>query len=264
MQVETFQLWKNTPGMCEEVPTITAYIPERGKKQGAVVILPGGGYCHRAPHEGMGYAEFLAVHGYSSFVVEYRVSPHEFPLPLLDARRGIRYVRHYAEKFGIDKNKVAIMGSSAGGHLAALTSTYFDTIDYEGKDEIDKEDFLPNAQILCYPVIDLHTPIAHEGSGMCLLGARYDSDFEKFIPRLLASEKTPQAFIWHTFEDDAVDVRNSLGYAAALREKGVPTELHVFPNGGHGKGRSEADDKISRHIYQWNGLLLKWLEYIEF
>lgn len=264
MQIEKFNLWDNTPGMCEEVPTITAYIPDRGKKQGAVVILPGGGYHGRAPHEGMGYAEFLAVNGYSSFVVDYRVSPHEFPLPLLDARRGMRFVRYHAEKFGVDKNKVAIMGSSAGGHLAALTSTYFEPIDYEKQDEIDKEDFLPNAQILCYPVIDLHTPIAHEGSGMNLLGARYDTDYEKFIPRLLVSDKTPQAFIWHTFEDGGVDVRNSLKYVSALREKEIPAELHVFPHGGHGKGRSVESDKVSRHVYQWNDLLVKWLEYIEF
>lgn len=264
MQIEKFQLWEKTPGMCEEIPTITAFVSDWGKKRGAVVILPGGGYCNRAPHEGMGYAEFLAVNGYTSFVVDYRVSPHEFPLPLLDARRGIRFVRYHAERYGIDKNKIAIMGSSAGGHLAALTSTYFEPIDYEGKDEIDQEAFIPDAQILCYPVIDLHTPIAHEGSGKCLLGARYQTEYEKYIPRLLVSDKTPQAFIWHTFEDDAVDVRNSFGYASALKEKNIPAELHVFPHGGHGKGRALENDKISRHITQWNELLIRWLEYIDF
>jgi len=264
MIVEQFNLWEHVPGMCEETPIMTAYIPEWGRKKGAIVILPGGGYCHRAPHEGRGYAEFLATNGYCAFVVEYRVFPHTFPLPLLDARRGVRLVRSFAEKYGFDKNKVAVMGSSAGGHLAALTSTYLESIHFEGVDEIDNEDFLPNAQILCYPVIDLHTPIAHQGSGMNLLGERYDEEYEKYIPRLLVSEKTPQAFIWHTFEDNCVDVRNSLGYASALKKQCIPVEMHVFPHGGHGKGRSVDDDAVSRHIYQWNELLLHWLAYIGF
>ena len=264
MIVEKFDLWDSIPGVHEEIPEITAYIPEFTKKKGAVVIYPGGGYCARAPHEGRGYAEFLATHGYCSFVVEYRVSPHRFPIPLLDARRGVKFARYYAEKYGYDKDKIAVMGSSAGGHLAAFTSTYMEEIPVDCLDEIDKEDFVPNAQILCYPVIDLHTEIAHQGSGVNLLGDRYDSDYEKYIPRLLVSDKTPQAFIWHTFEDGAVDVRNSLYYAAALKEKNIPTEMHVFPNGNHGKGRSLANDPVSQHISQWNDLLLNWLEYIGF
>ena len=264
MIIEKYNLWETIPGMHEEIPQITAYIPEYTKKNGAVVIYPGGGYRARAPHEGKGYAEFLATNGYCAFVVEYRVSPHRFPAPLLDARRGVKFARFYADKYGYDKNKIAVMGSSAGGHLAAFTSTFMEEIPVENSDDIDREDFVPNAQILCYPVIDLHTPIAHEGSGMNLLGDKYDSDYEKYIPRLLVSDKTPQAFIWHTFADDCVDVRNSLHYASAMKAQGIPVEMHIFPDGGHGKGRSLADDKVSAHIAQWNDLLLNWLEYIEF
>ncbi len=264
MIVETYNLWKTIPGAYEETPEITAYIPEFTKKKGAVVIYPGGGYVARAPHEGRGYAEFLAINGYCAFVVEYRVSPHRFPLPLLDARRGVKFARFFAEKYGYDKDKIAVMGSSAGGHLAALTSTYMEEITVDCPDDIDKENFVPNAQILCYPVIDLHTEIAHQGSGMNLLGDRYDSEYEKFIPRLLVSDATPQAFIWHTFEDGAVDVRNSLEYASALKAYNIPVEMHVFPDGGHGKGRSLNEDKVSIHIAQWNDLLLKWLQYIDF
>lgn len=264
MQIEKFQLWESTPGMHEETPQVTVYIPEWGIKKGAVVIYAGGAYRARAPHEDRAYAEFLASNGYFAFTVDYRVAPHTFPLPLLDARRGVRFARYYADKYGYDKDKIAVMGSSAGGHLAALTSTYLDPIEFEGVDEIDQEDFLPNAQILCYPVIDLHTPIAHVGSGKNLLGEKYETDYEKYIPRLLASEKTPQAFIWHTFEDAAVDVRNSLEYTAALKANNIPAELHVFPNGVHGKGRSLEEDAVSKHIFQWNELLLNWLSYIGF
>ena len=145
MYTEQLNLWDNTPGLCEEVPVIEYYKPANKTSDAAVVILPGGGYEIRADYEGEGYAQFLADHGISAFVVQYRVKPHTFPLPLLDARRGIRFIRHNAEKYGIDKNKIAIMGSSAGGHLAALTSTYTKPIDFEGIDDIDKEDFLPNA-----------------------------------------------------------------------------------------------------------------------
>ncbi len=264
MIIEKFDLWENIPGMHEEVPEITAFIPEFTKKKGAVVIFPGGGYTHRAQHEGRGYADFLASNGYCAFVIDYRVSPHRFPLPLLDARRGVKFARFHAEKYGYDKDKIAVMGSSAGGHLAALAATYMEDIPVDCPDDVDKEDFVPNAQILCYPVIDLHTDIAHEGSGINLLGDKYETDYAKYNPRLLLSEKTPQAFIWHTFEDTSVDVRNSVHYASAMKEKNIPFELHIFPYGCHGKGRSLADNAESKHIAQWNGLLLTWLEYIGF
>lgn len=267
MKIEKIELWEKVPGKCEETPYITAYIPNTAlgvTHKGAIVILPGGGYAGRANHEGMGFAEFFVIHGYTAFVVDYRVSPHEFPLPLLDARRAVQYVRHNADKYGIDKDKIAIMGSSAGGHLAALTSTYTEKIDFGDIDEIDKEDFIPNAQILCYPVIELNTPVCHVGSGQNLLGARYEADAHKYIPSDFVTEETPKAFIWHTFEDGAVDVRNSLNYASALKSKGVFSEMHIFPDGHHGKGLSIAEDKISKHIKKWSSLLLEWLEYNEF
>ncbi len=270
MYTEKINLWKNTPGMCEEIPAITYYKPDNKKTDSAVVILPGGGYSVRAPHEGKGYAEFLASNGITAFVVDYRVAPHSFPLPLLDARRAMRLVRYYAEKYEIDKNKIAIMGSSAGGHLSAFTSTYTDAIDFEGIDEIDKEDFLPNAQILCYPVINLYNrEIAHIGSGNNLLGDIYDetNDEEtrrKFSPNLLVNSTTPPAFIWHTFEDGAVDVRNTLEYAAELKKLGIPTEIHIFPHGRHGYGLTDKANELECHIARWADLLLNWLEYMGF
>ena len=143
---------------------------------GAIVICPGGAYRLRVAHEGKNYAEFLTEHGYTSFVLDYRVAPHKFPLPLLDARRAIRFVRFYADKYGIDKNKIAIMGSSAGRHLAAMTATYYEPIEFENIDEIDKEDFIPNAQILCYPVIKLlGKGKAHKKTGV------FNKDFIMFL-----------------------------------------------------------------------------------
>ena len=161
MFCEKKDLWTKTPGMCEETPTITAYMPDEKKSELAVVIFPGGGYGMRASHEGEGYAKFLAENGYTSFVIDYRVSPHEFPLPLLDARRAVRTVRHYAGKYGIDKNKIAVMGSSAGGHLAALCSTYFEPIDFEKLDEIRVQFHGGLGSLRSVPaVIDLHPDAA--------------------------------------------------------------------------------------------------------
>ena len=264
MLCEKNNLWIKTPGLCEETPTITAYIPSEKKSDIAVVIFPGGGYGMRAPYEGEGYAEFLAENGYTSFVVDYRVSPHEFPLPLLDARRAIRTVRHHAEKYGIDKNKIAVMGSSAGGHLAALSATYFEKIDFEGVDEIDNEDFIPNFQILCYPVITLFGKgVAHIGSGKRLLGEMYPDLCEDLSPQLIVSQKTPPAFIWHTFSDNAVNVKNSLMYAESLKDAGLSAEVHIFPDGHHGLGLAKGDGRVEKHVNKWSELLLGWLKYVD-
>ena len=269
---EIFNLWENTPGMCEEVPTITYYEPENKKSDAAIIIYPGGGYSHRAVHEGQGYAEYLNEHGISAFVVAYRVSPHRFPLQLLDARRSVRYVRYYAEKFGIDKNKVCVMGSSAGAHLAALVSTYFEPLEFDNIDEIDKEDYIPNKQILCYPVILLgDKSVGHIPSGKNLLGEMYPNLWEDCSPNLIANENTPDAFIWHTFKDGAVNVINSFRYAEKLRKLDKKVEMHIFPEGPHGLGlapakeeATEEENRIRKYVSQWGELLIGWLRYINY
>lgn len=255
---KTVQLWENTPGMCLETPVLDIYLPENKTSDIAVVILPGGGYVGRAEHEGEGYARFFNSHGIAAFVCQYRVSPHRFPLPLLDARRAIRYVRHHSCEFGVCPGKVYLMGSSAGGHLTAMTCTYRGAIDFEGKDAIDLEDYLPNGQILCYPVISLHDlSVTHVGSAMELLAENYDALCKTVSPDLVADENTPKAFLWHTFDDGGVDVRNSLNYAARLRQMNVPVEMHLYPHGPHGMGLAEQDP----HVNGWTARLLAWLKY---
>ncbi len=251
------KLYQNPPAEWEEIPEIIPYIPAEKKCDGAVVVFAGGGYRNRAAHEGEGYAKFLQSKGICAFDVAYRVAPHHFPLELLDARRAVRWVRAHAEEYGIDKNKIAVMGSSAGGHLAAMVSTYTDPIDFEEQDAIDREAFLPNAQILCYPVIGNPTDcwFAHKGSYLNLLGGTDADARMKVDPLLNASETTPQAFIWHTAEDATVDVENSLRYASVLHRFRIPMELHIFPDGHHGLGLAE---KIP-HTAQWSGLLVNWL-----
>ncbi len=265
MNIVKEQLWDEIPGVCEEIPQLTAYVPDDKKTDSAIIIFPGGGYSHRAIHEGKKYAEFLAENGYTAFVCDYRVFPHQFPIPLLDVRRAVRVVRSKADEYGICKDKIAVMGSSAGGHLAALVSTYNKAINYEGVDAIDEEDYHPNAQILCYPVIKLYDDIdSHKRSAQCLFAEGNDEFYKSISPNIIVSEKTPQAFIWHTYEDECVPVGNSLDYAKALKKFNIPVEMHIFPDGTHGKGLALNDDKVSNHISAWSKLLLKWLKYIDF
>ncbi len=263
MKIEVFNLWNN---LDTKSPTIVAYIPENKLSDGAVVILPGGGYQGLSPQEGKDYAEFFAKNGMCAFVCYYRVYPNVFPVPLLDARRAMKFVRYNAKKYDIDKNKVAIMGSSAGGHLAALTSTYFEKIDCESVDDIENEDFIPNAQILCYPVIKLSvdTKIADIGSCVHFLGVDNLNLAHSLTPEYIVSDKTPPCFIFHTLEDETVPIINSLDYIKALKENGVSCEFHMFPNGRHGIGLAPEKDDVSCHVSQWNKLVLNWLKYIGF
>ena len=117
-----YRLWEEN----ESSPLIHYYPAKNKKSDAAIVIFAGGGYTHRARHESADYAELLNSFGMDAFVIDYRVNPVLFPFPLLDARRAIRYIRAAADDFGIDADKIAVMGSSAGGHLAALVSIFTD------------------------------------------------------------------------------------------------------------------------------------------
>ena len=247
-----FNLWEK-----EGSTKIVWHKPKEKKTDACVIVFPGGGYACLCDYEGKDYAQWLNTLGITAFVVYYRVTPNFFPAPLLDSRRAVRFVRANAEKFGIASDKVAVMGSSAGGHLCAMTSTYTAKIDGEDVDEIDGYDFLPNAQILCYPVISSDESIFHGGSYHNLLGDRYDEK-ANFDPELLATEKTPPAFVWHTAEDQLVPVANSCRYVAKLAQLGVYSELHVFPFGPH--GRALALPPGEKHTAQWKGLLENWLK----
>ncbi len=257
-------LWESIPGFCEEIPSIIPFIPAEKKSDAAVVIFPGGGYSGRAAdHEGDQFARMFNEVGVMAFVVEYRVYPHRFPSPMLDGRRAVRFVRAHAAEYGLDVNKIAVMGSSAGGHLASMVATYPGEEPREVLDAIDREDGVPNAQILCYPVIcaPVGDGIAHEGSYKNLLGDASSVTAEAVDPAKNVTDKTPPAFIWHTADDNVVNVINSYTYATALRNHNVPLEMHIFPHGRHGLGLG-ADEPYVRpwadHLIRWFGWL-GWL-----
>lgn len=237
------------------------YSPEIKRGNGAVVIFTGGAYARRAPHEAEPYALILNEMGIEAFVVDYRVAPFGHPLPLTDARCAVSLVRHNAEKWGIDPQKIAVMGSSAGGHLAALCATSKERLLIP---QSAPADYTPNAQILCYPVTD---KASHGGSYENLIGENNSEKYkeQEVNPIALADESTPPAFIWHTSSDPSVDVKGTYRYATRLSELGVPVEMHVYPVGGHGLGLANGlygrDTEV--YVQRWIKDLECWLKLIK-
>jgi acetyl esterase/lipase len=237
-------------------PTLTPYLlPDYGKKTGCVIVLPGGGYAVRADHEGMPISKMYNEAGINSFVLNYRVSPYRYPAPLYDVQRAVRLVRARADEFNIDPEKIAVLGFSAGGHLAAMAVTQYDKGLDEG-DDIDKVSCRPNAGILCYAVISLGE-YTHQGSRDNLLGNPADPALvKKLSGEEAVRDDNPPLFMWHTAEDAAVPVENSLNMALALRKKQIPFELHIFPYGHHGLGLAPQHPEVAR----WAELSVRWLK----
>jgi acetyl esterase/lipase len=249
-----------------DIPTVTPYVPDAGFATGAaVVILPGGGYGGLAGHEGQDYALFLNRYGVTCFVVRYRLGSHGYrhPVMLQDAARAVRWTRQQAASFGVDPQRVGIMGSSAGGHLASTLMTHFDAGNPQAEDPVDRESSRPDLGILCYPVISMG-PLGHRGSRDNLLGP----EPSEALVELLSNEKqvtpqTPPAFIWHTGEDSAVPVENSLEFAAALRRHRVPFDLHLYELGRHGIGLSAKPPEFAG-AHPWSQDLVYWLRIRKF
>lgn len=244
-----------------DVPTLTVFLPEPGRGDGsAMVICPGGGYGGLASHEGRDYALFLNREGMACFVLKYRLGSHGYrhPSMLQDAARAVRLVRSRAAEWGVDRGRVGIMGSSAGGHLASTLVTHFDVGQAGAADAVERESSRPSVGVLCYPVITLGS-FTHPGSKRHLLGP----DPDPALVENLSNEKQvrkdgPPVFIWHTVEDTAVPVENALLFADGLRRAGVPFDLHVYEKGRHGIGL-RASPPAFENPHPWARDLVFWM-----
>lgn len=226
---------------------ITAYRPTGAGPWPAMVVLPGGGYTALAGHEGAPVAEWLAALGIAAFMVEYRVAPHRHPVPLADAARAVRWVRHHADRWPIDPHRVGLLGSSAGGHLAGLVATERGPVPGAG-DVVDAVSYRPDLLVLCYPVVRLAGPAAHAGSAAALLGPDApDERREALSIDRRVDAATPPVFVWHTATDAAVPVANTLALIGALAAHQVTVEAHIYPRGRHGLGLATADP----HVANW-------------
>ncbi len=255
------EIYTKTPS-----PELTA------KPRPAVIIFPGGGYGFTSDREAEPIAHLFLSGGFAAFVVRYVVSPdcHEIN-PLIDAAKAIVHVRENAVKYGVNPAMIAVCGFSAGGHLAAYISTRWNDERILSALGIYGKDARPDATLLGYPVISaLHEP--HEGSIKNLLSDDNPSEEAKRRVSLeyQVDSSTPPAFIWTTSNDDAVPVSNSLRYASAFAENGIPFELHVFPKGKHGIAlatretapdwRNHENDYLSPYVARWGSWAISWLD----
>jgi acetyl esterase/lipase len=241
-----------------DIPTLTAYRAPRASNGTAVVIAPGGGYQNLAmEHEGRQFAYWFNAMGVTAFVLKYRLGPrYHHPIELGDAQRAVRTVRARAAEFNVIPDRIGMMGFSAGGHLTSTTGTHFDGGKAEATDPIDRVSSRPDFLILGYPVISFDATITHAGSLRNLLGENPDPKLvEDLSNDLRVSPQTPPTFIFHTTNDSAVPVENSVRFYLALRKAKVPVEMHVFENGPHGVGMALNDPSLS----QWPQLLMTWL-----
>ncbi len=243
---ETIELWpKGVPGAKgtdpdKDIPTLTVYRPKSEiATRSAVVVCPGGGYGMLAmDHEGKQVAHWLNSIGITACVLKYRLGPrYHHPVMIQDAQRAIRTVRSNAAKWKIATDKIAILGFSAGGHLASTAGTHFDAGKPDADDPIERLSSRPDRMILAYPVIALDTPFGHRGSLRNLLGDHPDKDLvENLSNERQVTSETPPTFLVHTNADRGVPAENSILFALALRKSGVPVELHLFERGPHGLG----------------------------
>ncbi len=253
-----------------DVPTLTSWLAPADKATGAsVVVCPGGGYGMLASdHEGKQVAEWLNQLGVAAFVLKYRLGPrYHHPAMLQDAGRAIRTVRARASEWGLDPKRIAILGFSAGGHLASTAGTHFDAGKPDADDPIERVSSRPDRLILVYPVIALATPHGHRGSLRNLLG---DNPSQELIENLSnerqVTKDTPPTFLAHTNADAGVPAENSLLFVLALRRAGVPVELHLFERGPHGLGlgRGAVIGKTrippDAAFQAWPGLCATWLK----
>jgi acetyl esterase/lipase len=288
---ETIDLWPNgLPG--GESPAITETVIERSKDRlvtdravygitrprmavfrprqpngAAVMITPGGGYKWVVvDKEGYEVGRRLSAQGYTVFVLFYRL-PHEgwqdgANTPLADAQRAMRLIRARALDYGIDPERVAAMGFSAGGHLCADLGTRYDAKVYEAMDVADELSARPFLAAPIYPVISMSAPNAHPGSREKLVGADADADREAtHSPHMNVPEGAPPFFILHAEDDDVVPVENAVLLRAALKAKGTLVETHLFAHGGHGFGLRKA---VGKPVEGWLDLFLNFAQAVRF
>jgi acetyl esterase/lipase len=246
----------------KDIPTLTPFWPAQENASGAgMVVCPGGGYAGLAPHEGESYAHWLNLQGIAAFVLKYRLGSdgYRHPRMLEDAARALRLVRYHAGDWKLDPDRLGIVGSSAGGHLASTLLTHFDAGQVNGTDPIDRVSCRPDLGVLCYPVISMGDE-THRGSRENLLGENPSPVLiQELSNQLHVSGDTPPCFIFHTCDDTVVPVENSLEFAAALRQAKVPFELHIYQHGAHGLGLGTKSAEPAQ-MHPWTRECQRWLK----
>ena len=296
MIIEKRALWGEEP--TEQYPaTYTTYladpVPEStAGPRPAVVICGGGGFTHIAPHEQEPVALEFLNRGYQAFVLDYVTSSTgdvSYPHPQADLARMIATVRCNASAWNVDPERVVAIGFSAGGFICASLATGWKSGPFAGLTGARPEDLRPDAAILCYPVIDfaylrdqqtrdpridLRVPKTGGKTGRDLLndflsmvtgGEATDEHLARICPSSSVSRATPPTFIWCAADDKTAPAAQVYPFATCLAEAGVPHELHVFNEGGHGLSvadRNTLSDNAERQaaVRAWVDLACAFLE----
>ncbi len=246
----------------KDIPTLTVFRPQH-PNGAAVVICPGGAYVALAiDKEGYKFARWFNDRGVTAFVLRYRLSTWDlkgymYPAQFEDATRAMRLVRSKTGEYGLDPDKIGIMGFSAGGHLASTVGTHFDSGNPDAMDEVERYSSRPDFMILAYPVISMTTPYTHRFSREVLIGKDLNKDLAWYLSsELQVTTFTPPTFLFSTDADNTVPAENSVLFYQALRKVHVPAELHIFENGRHGVGLAADDPALS----VWPLLMENWLK----
>ena len=253
--------------------TLTAYLPDNlsemnreNELRPCLLICPGGGYEFCSQRESEPIALHFLTEGFNVFILNYSTAPHRYPAQLCEVAASMELLYQHADAWHCDTARIAIMGFSAGGHLAAHYSNAYSCAEVRA---VFPNSHPVSAAILCYPVITADSAWAHMGSFDALTGKseRTADEIQKFSCDRLVSAKTPPTFLWHTAVDATVPVMNSLLYAQALAAHHVPFELHIYPQGGHGLStcdRQTLDEVLSEYEYDrtWLACAKHWLHCI--
>lgn len=229
----------------------------------AVMVTPGGGYARIViDKEGYELGRYLSARGFTVFVLFYRLPGEGWAagpdVSLSDAQRAMRVIRSRSGEYGIDPERVAAMGFSAGGHVCADLATRFATPSYSPVDDADALSARPFVAAPIYPVISMTAPVAHAGSRENLVGADADPERERaHSPQHNVPADAPPCFLVHAEDDESVPVENSLEFRAALVARGIPVEMHLFTSGGHGFGLRKAEGKP---VAVWPELFVSWAQ----
>lgn len=235
------------------IPNIHAYIHDdingegTGKGRDCIIVLPGGGYCVCAPHEGAPVALEFYNRGMNAFVLTYSTDiTMSVPLkkqPMEDVSRAVRFIRSRALEYGISGGRILICGFSAAAHVCGSLAVHFKEIT-DPDPEYDKVSNKPDGVILSYPVVSAGR-YGHGSSFEALLGKEpTEEELEYFSLEKQVSPETPPCFLWQTLTDELVPVENSYLFADALKKNGVPYAHYVFPCGAHGLGLAKQSEGI--------------------
>jgi acetyl esterase/lipase len=265
--ISTLQLWpKQAPQIAgtdpADLPTLTLFLPQKGKGTGsAVIVAPGGAYIGLASNlEGRQVADWFTARGVTAFVLKYRLgAKYLYPIPLEDAQRAVRLVRSLASVYGFAPDRIGMVGFSAGGHLAAATGTLFDAGKPGSADPVERLSSRPDFLVLGYPWLNAMQPsgnyITYCSKIKILPPETCKLDEQKYTPSLHVTPQTPTTFIYSTTDDQTVPISASVNFYNALIAAGVPAELHIFRHGAHGSGMGAGIASLDL----WPVLVEQWL-----